>query len=381
MSTAAPYPMLSHHQQRMRRCQVALAAWLRRWGIYALTLALLLAAGASSPLAVVGAALGALVLPLLQAATPAALITPGGQLLLLAATLAYALVGALPVVLTRPLWWPTRWVMAERALPLCPQTLRQSDRRLLVWLVLPWQVLQWLGAAALLTNNPALADRHGALALLALAAAGAGAAGLGLGWMQLARRRALWRPDVALRGAASTPARPQAAAPHKLGWWQALLWLPLWRGVARRSAHALLVGGLATPALAAAPLAAPAATGWWLAALALAALSTTALLRARSSDELAALWQACRNLPLRRAQLERGRRWLTLAPALAATLLGAPTLLHVGARPALAASYLVMLLLGCTLESRPPPPDAGHHASRWLLCLALSVALASEVMP
>jgi hypothetical protein len=400
MSPPATTPIMSYHQQRMRRCRVALAAWLHRWGAYVVATGLLLAVGADSPLAVLGAAVGALVLPLFQAATPAAGGSADGQALLLMGTAAYALIGALPVVMTRPLWWPAGWAMAEHALPLAPQTLRQSDRRLLAWLVLPWQALLWLGAAALLANNPALADRHGALALLALAMAGAGAAVLGLCWMQRVRQRALRWPDTAaLRPAwprhAASPSLAALAGPpaaqaqrwlppprrHGLGWRHALLWLPLWRGLARRTAHALLVGGLATPALAAAPLAAPAATGWWLAALALVALGSTALLRARSRDELAALWQGCRSLPLAPAQLDRSRRRLTLAPALAATLLAAPTLLHVGARPLVALGYLAMLLLGCTLESRPPPPEPSHHASRWLLSLVLAIVLGSEAMP
>lgn len=375
----AAFPVLSYHQQRLLRCRRVLTAWLRRWGAYGLVLGLVLTVGTNAPLAVLAGALGALVLPLAHLAQ-AAVARPGldTALALLASTGACALLGALPVVLTRPLWWPARWAQAERALPLAPAVLRQSDRRLLAWLLLP-SLAPWAGALGLAWGNPALVNAAGGLALAALLVASLGAAALGLAWMQAVRRGA-WRPAAEAAATSAVPALSTRL--RRLSPVRALVWWPLWRGVARRTAHALLVGGLATPALAAAPLATPASlTGWWLAALAGVALASTAWLRARSRDELAPLWAACRALPLATAPLAAARRRLVLLPALAGLVVAGPVLARLGARPAWAGAYLLLLAGACWREAHPPPPDATHHASRWLLTLALAVCAGTEVMP
>ncbi len=58
-----------------------------------------------------------------------------------------------------------------------------------------------------------------------------------------------------------------------------------------------------------------------------------------------------------------------------------PLLWAQGAHPVPWLAFWTVLLCGPVLEARPPPRDAGHHAARVLLCLALAVALGSEVAP
>ena len=425
-------PAVSYHQQRLRHAGQRLLDWLRRWGAYLLAFALVWAVGADSPLALLGAALGALALPMLHAAqqlsaSPASWVLPAMTLL------GYTLAGLVPVLATRPLWWPQRWAQAEAALPLSAATLRDSDRRLLAWLLAPWLALQVGGLAALLLNNGRLLHQGVLPALLGLGMAGWASAELGLRHMRRVRQRgrapvrAAPRRTPATAGGAGTAGQArfgEASGPGlartistnsststnstarmpstnavvghanstvptlahgsllaRAPWRRTLLWWPLWRGVARRTGHALLATSIATPALAAAPMAAPGATGWWLAGLALCALGGTAWLRARSHEELAPLRAACKSLPIPPQQLARAARRLVLAPCALALPLAALTLTQVGPRPLVAVAYITWLAGSCLLESRPPPAEAQHHALRWLLCLVVAVSLGSEVLP
>jgi hypothetical protein len=340
---------------------VLLLRWVRRWAVFLATGLLLLAAGASSAWQIAATVLGALVAPLLLAGEHPALG------LALAAT--YALLCGLPVVATRPLWWPRRWAEAERALPLPPAVLLDSDRRLQRWLLGPPLALLWAGMGVLAWEQGRSQPAALAAAVLVLAVASGTAHWWTARWMHHLRRQQGVlhhdRPplpaqpaDAAARARLQRPGaatRPPFTAPalRRVAWPRALWWWPLWRGQARRTARGLVLACTATPALAAAPLAAPAATGWWLAALAGAVLVATAWLRSRTEVEFQSRWPRLCHLPIAPTRWRAAQRSLVLAP----------------------------LALAAALEALPPPADAGHHAARALLCLVLALALGSEVWP
>lgn len=395
-TASAPTPPLAplgYHTQRLRHAQVLLLRWGRRWAVFLATGLLLLAAGASSAWHIAATVLGALVAPLLVAGQHPA----WG----LALTGAYALLCGLPVVATRPLWWPRRWAEAERALPLPPAVLLDSDRRLQRWLLGPPLALLWAGMGVLAWEQGRSQPAALATAALALVVAGGTARWWTARWMHHLRRQqgVLHHDRPALPALPADPAarptlqRPTAAirAPHtapplrRVAWPRALWWWPLWRGQARRTARGLVLACTATPALAAAPLAAPATTGWWLAALAGAVLVATAWLRSRTEVEFQTRWPRLCHLPITPTRWRAAQRSLVLAPlALAAALALAatgPLLMAQGARLGPWLGYWAALAVGAALEALPPPADAGHHAARALLCLVLAVALGSEVWP
>lgn len=393
---ASPGVRLDYHRQRQLRCRRAVLAWLRRWGAYLGMAGVLLAAGSNSPGAVLAGALGALVLPLLHGVQ--AWSTGAGWTPLLLGLLGYTTALALPAALTRPLWWPAPWAQAECALPLSAADWRASDRRLLAWVMLPLPLLVACGAVLLgLAHPPLWAEGlAAALGLLVLCtAAAAWAVDRAIGHLR-ARRRGLAgmrQPPAHRRAGDGKPTghRPGSPAQAKLQAvpvlkavpaWRALLCWPLLRGKARRTAQGLLLGGLASPALAAGPLATGAAdAGLWMAALAALALGSASWLRSHSREELAGLWRALPALPLPAARLNRQRRTLCLLPMGAGLLVASPVLLHLGARPGLLLAWGATLALACWREAHPPPPAADQHAVRWLFSLVLTVVLGTELMP
>lgn len=361
---------------------------------------MVLVAGADSAWQIATTALGGLVAPLLHAA-----LLP---LQWLALTALYGVVCTLPVWATRPLWWPRRWAEAERALPVAPAELRASDHRMLGWLLLPVQGLLWAGMGVLAWERGRAAPGALAWAALALTLSGLAAVLMGAAWMQHLRRQQgvlhdtthpptqAW-PWAVFKHRASNgsglrptrharhPCHTHEALLHRTAWPVALLWWPLWRGQASRTARGLVLASAATPALAAAPLATPTATAWWLAALALVALAATAWLRARSEAELQTRWPQLCHLPIAPGRWRAARRGLVLAPVLLAftvgLLLTGPLLLTQSARPLVLLAYWSALLVGCWFEALTPPTDASQHAARAVLSLVLALALGSEVMP
>ena len=235
-TASSPWPPSRYHAVRMRHAHSLLLGFLRRWGVYLGVAAMVIGAGTNSPVAIVEGATVALALPLFESA----LRGPGWCL---AALLAYALAGALPVLLTRPLWWPRRWAEAERALPLDAAELRASDLRVQAWVMLPWQVLLAAGVASLCWRDPATLHAVRAQALAGWALTLPSAALLGNAWMRRVRQAA--RPRV---GAVAGSQRASAtglppALPRARHWLGPLLWWPLWRGPAQRSGQRLGAAG------------------------------------------------------------------------------------------------------------------------------------------
>lgn len=358
---------MDYHAMRMRHARSRLAAGLRRWGLWLVTVAALLVMGSNDPLALLAGLPVALALPLFSAAAQ-------GPWPLAGATLAYALAGVLPVWLARPLWWPARWAEAERALPLPAAVVRHSDRRCLRWGWLPLQGLLALGAALLWAIDPPPLHATRGLALAALALAALAAAVLA---RALLRR---WRAAAAPGHMSGAPAAmAQGVRAHHALW--SLLLRPLWRGPARRSGHALALLLAAAPLPALALMGWPAYSGWWLAAQALWALAGTGLLWQRLHDELAPLWAACAALPLP-APPQHAARALACAPAALGVAATLAVLLGVH-RPYLLplAGWLLGMVVIIWRASGAPTARADHDAAWTLLVLALVLAFGSQVLP
>ena len=356
---------LDYHAQRLRWCRAALRDFLRRWAAYVCVA--LLVFGVAAP--------GSLFLPLVRASDQGWWLLP--------MTALYGVLGMLPVVLTRPLWWPPQWADAERALPLAAHTLVASDRRVALWVMLPWQgmlvvgILLWLqqgGAAA-----PGMRGSCAAWAVSALVAW----AGSVL-WMQAVRARAGQRRGPAIDEAKRVGGVFSGPSIRPLTWTSALIVLPLLREPAQRTARALAVGVLSNIAGSIGVAVAGTAMGWALGALAAAALIATSLLRVRFDQELTPLYFASANLPIPPRRWYAARLLLLTLPVLVGLVCLAVVLLTHAApslRWPVLAAYAVVLALSCAWEATPTVPGQPfNHAPRWLLTLVLTVCIGSEVL-
>ena len=344
----------------MLRCKAVVSDFLRRWGIYLVAGAAIFGVGSNAPVGAMMGLAGVLVLPLAYAAHQGLWLVP--------MTVLYALLGLVPVALTRPLWWPRHWAAAERALPLAAGVVRRSDRALALWVMLPWQGVLLLGVAAVWWHEVPSREAHRGWMVVAWALSALGSLALSAMWMQVVRRfasmRSVTRP--ALRH--DTAASSVVSTIPVMTWVRALVLLPLWRGPARRSARTLAVGVLLAACCGLGALGWGRALGWPLAALALVALSATSMLRARVGEELEPIWRAATHLPLQPRDWVRVRRVLVSLPALSGLVLAVPGALRApGLRWPVLLIYLLVLGVGCVwdavcAESERP----SSRAARWL---------------
>jgi hypothetical protein len=363
-------------------CSVALRGWLGRWAVYALVAALVASAGAGldSAAATLAAVVAWAALPLVRGAAA------GGALALLA-TLGCAGIGLGLLVAMRQLIWPDTWREAERALPLSANDTACSDLPWIVLAAMPWATLQALGVGVWLVQRPAWLQGHEVAVLLAgVCAIGLTLAG-GVALQRLRRQggsRRLRRPGswVGIRDADAEP-RSNRCLHGSWLYWQVLFWWPMRRAVAPRfawhtgftlAASALLVGAAASR---------PAWATWWLALQALVTLAAVSRVRTLAALELQPLLLACMPLPLSPRGWGGRLDGLCAAPALigALGLAVCMALLAPGARGALLSAWWLWLVGGTWLALRLPLPSAQARAARWLLLLAVAVALSSEVLP
>jgi hypothetical protein len=362
-------PALTYGAMRMRWCQLALWAFVKRWAVYIVVAVALLGAGAAGFVTIVMGAAAWLVLPLFYAAAHGAWLLP--------ALLVQALLGAAAVWGMRHLLWPLPWAEAERTLPIAAADKWRSDLLIVLIALSPLLVLYAAGAVALLGQNPEWLRPFRLRAVLALLVASAASLLVGAGLLQRMRQ-----PVVARAGRVEAPVAAAAAGQARgVHWALALLWWPLWRGPARRSGQALMWGTLllCVPALAIA--ATHAGTSWWLAALALLALAVATRINHLAREELLPLLQAAAMLPLRPDVAERLRASLGLWPVLLGLMVTTATLTFEASwRPTVWAAFVVAVLVSAVVEvaSTPAAPDA--KAARWLFSLVVCVSLASEVM-
>lgn len=378
MPTASPLPpLLSYTPMRLRWCGQALRAWLMRWGLYALVLAAAFGGGVAGGAGAVGALAAWTVLPLCRAVAPG-LAAPWA----LPALAAQTLVGVLLLRAMRPLLWPVRWRMAERALPVTPTQLRRADLLLLALASLPWWLLQGLGAAVLFGHGPAWLQPARGLAATALGLAQVLALALAAWQLQQARRV----PGLARRPApAAVGPRGRLGPVRRIGWRRTLLWWPLWRGPAQALGRWWVGGVAGLGAVLALPGAAGHLASESLALWTVLAMAWLARAQVLSEGGLApGLAAAAASLPLHPRRLEHGRRALLLAPvwgtglALAGRVAGG--WLPAQGRPAVLVAWclgVAGLSWALCRPQRLAPMDA---AVRWLLGVVVLLALAMEVL-
>ena len=380
-SRAGAIPALGYHAMRMRWCRAALLAFMRRWGVYLVVGAMAAAAGSSGAVTSVRALCAWLVLPLFRATAEPLLVVP--------AVLLQAMLGGALVWGMRAMLWPFRWAAAERALPIARLDTVLSDAVVVALGLSPLVLLYAVGAQTWIARDPAWLHPVLLRALIALCVAVVVSLALGAGVLQFLRRAAPGRP----RGAPGRPAPAnEIGAPPRLGhaaaspalvdagWLRVLLWWPLWRGPARRSGRALFWGSVALCAPSIGLLVWESAASWWLAAYAVLALLVTTRLSGLAGSELIDLMHACEPLPLSPRRLRRGRELLALAPLPLSSLLMLACLPLAAVRPHVLAAYGLACFASCFVEVRSAPTDPAAKASRWLFCVALMLAFASEVM-
>ncbi len=370
--------LLSYGQIRLAWCQAALLGLLRRWGIYLTVGVLVLGGAGSSALALAAAS----VLPLLHAAQQ-------DPLTALFITLAYTLAGGGLVWGLAPLLWPRAWAEVERALPLAPGDQRLSDLATVLLGLTPLFAVYLAGAAIWWAKSPPwlLAVWARALGLLITAMALSVALGVAILW----RRRSLPVSATSQRRA-SDGAHGRSPTPGPRLWVvaRALLWLPLWRGRAHRSAHFLGLNLLTLWACASGLTLWPQHAAWWLAAFALLAQAFSTRSSSLLHSEREPLHAACAALPLSALWLSRSRQIVALAPLLSGLLALCLALAWACpfVQPEVLCAYAAVMLGGNVAlnataarnSASPRKEDAAARVTWWLVIAVLQIALASEVV-
>ncbi|CAN5188295.1 hypothetical protein BH11PSE10_BH11PSE10_12080 [soil metagenome] len=348
---------------RLAWSAAALLALLRRWAGFVLVVAAVLGIGYFV------AAIGWPALPVLWASSlpPAA----GLAVLTAHAGIATALSWALREALL-----PAHWLLAERALPLRPAQRSAAD---LAVVALAQGPLFLLYAGSLLSwrhVDPAWLRGHWPRGLLFMAGSVLLSLGAATGLLALRRRQ----------GHGSAPRSPtRTSARPKLRAWTALLVLPLWRGPARPVAFVLLLTVLVQLGLLAAVASGRADLRWCLAGYALFTLAGCSQAHARALRCYAPLIAAGAALPLAARAWPLRLRLLALTPV----MLSWPWLLAVllagpwgpsGLSVLIAPAYLLAAWLAPSLQLVAPSATAEARAARWLLALAVWVALATEIL-
>lgn len=353
----------TYRQVRRQNCLALLRAFVRRWGAYLAIAACI--AGIGAPAVAVWS-----VLPLFWSLGHSLWVAP--------ALLSYAAFGALLLWAARTLLWPRAWAEVEQALPVPRAQRIASDTEVVMLALLPLAALFGTGAAVLLAEDPAWLRPNRLPAVAALLFALAGAVVLAVVGLQHLRRAAVAAGTPRGDAVTGPPARPHAL--RRRHWWWALGWVPLSRGPARRTARAMLMGGTVLLAIAAAAVAWSGQARWGMAAFAALALVVVSRVNALSRLELAPLLVQSAHLPVMPATLERARAALALAPALVGLVgLGIATT-AVATRPLVWWAFVAASCLSWWVEVRMRPHDDAAKGARWLLSLALGVALGTEAV-
>ena len=270
-------------------------------------------------------------------------------------------------------------------MPLAAADLRRSDGVVVLLVMAPLFSLYALGATTLLINDPAwLRDvRWMAVGMLVVVVTAAKGVGLMLlhHWRRPARRAPTTNPAVAAVQASQERAligRPRMLTALSVN--KAMLLLPLVRGPARRAGLGMCGGGLVLCAPALGLWWAPQAAPWWLALFALLSLVVTTRVHTLARAELEPFWLDCSMLPVSLKRLRLWRALGVLSPLALGALLLIATLPASGVRWPVFAAYGLVVFLGSAWVVCSGPGHASSAASRWLFFLALSVALATEVM-
>ncbi|HEY1090873.1 MAG TPA: hypothetical protein VGE47_07275 [Burkholderiaceae bacterium] len=343
---------------RWRYSAGELAALARRWGAFIGVVAALLGSFAVQ-------AIGWPILPLLWACAEAPRLMP-------LVMLAHALPAALLAWGLREALLPRAWLQAERSLPLPRWQRHGADLLVIALAQAPLHALYLLSLLGWRYVRPAWMEGLWSLALLAWLGSALTGLLLALALLQLYRRPAR----------ATTVRHASALGRTRGGVWLALIVLPLWRGPARPVMLPLL---LALPCLLTLLLTAwcvPAQADWCLAGYALVAMWACSRAHASALRCYAPLMEASGTLPLaprawhsRLMALATIPVWLSW-PLLLALLLSGPWRLGTIAAPL----YLLAAALMPLVAIWAPQHKNEVRAARWLLCLIVWVALATECL-
>ena len=357
----------------------ALLAVLRRWAGF-----LVVGAGVLG----VGYFVSAIGWPALPVLWASSLTAPASWAVLIAhASIATVLAWRLREALL-----PAHWLLAERALPL---TVAQRTRADLAVVAMAQSPLLLLYAASLLSWRHV--DPHwlrgqwprglGFMAGSVVLSLASAVALLALRRRQgrVASREELDElEELEELDERRLPAGQQCKlqAKHRMRAWTALLALPLWRGPARPVAALIALTTAALVALLAGAAAGAVELRWALAGYALVALAGCSQTQAQALRCFAPLIEASRSLPLAAPGWALRLRGLAMLPVLLsgplllALLLSEPQRLS----PWIASAYLLAAGVAPLLQFIAPSLQAEARAARWLLALAVWVALATEIL-
>ncbi len=345
---------------RLAYCRGAVRSFQRR--LFASIVVCLAVAGIGGPALVAG-----VVLPLYWALAHGAWIW--------AALAGYAVAGGMLVAAIRPLLWNPQWAQAERALPIRARDTLESDIQVVLLAFLPVVALFAGGTAVVAMEAPEMFWPVWPAAIAAMCGALLGAALIGVALLQCLRRMSPIRDAQGRRAGAADEAVAEVS------WAAALVWTPLARGPARRTRRALALNTLMLLIPCFGTALASSDPAWWVAGYSLLSLVAVSRCSAIARQEFGALLPASFALPIDLAALRRVPPAIALVPGLFTMVALLPILLASSARHALVSTYATVTVAGWAVEAFIIPSDPAAKAARWLVTLALGVALASELTP
>jgi hypothetical protein len=283
----------------------------------------------------------------------------------------------LPVMLARTLWLPLHWGPAEAALPLPRPVVQASDRIMAMWMMLPWQLVLLLGSLMVLTQAGTSASQNTA-AIGTWVLSAAASFGMSLAWMRRTRGREAKKLS-ALQTRKTLTTSAQVIRPLRSTHWVTVFFvLALRRGPLHGCAYALILGSVLAIACGVSALLGAVDMGWSLSALGVVGLACAAFLRARCELELRPLMLVSQHLPLKARTLIHARTLLALLPVAMGLVIVLPGLLMATQQPGMVLLYASVLALSCIWEAlRFDKPS--HRAARWLLSLALMMAISFSI--
>lgn len=292
-----------------------------------------------------------------------------------AAVAGYAVAGGMLVAAIRPLLWNPKWAQAERALPIRARDTLQSDIQVVLLAFLPVLALFVGGTAVVAMEAPEVFWPVWPAAVVAMSGALLGAALIGVALLQCVRRTS---PSRDAKGRRAEAADGTVAT---VSWTAALVWTPLARGPARRTGRALALHTLILLIPCLGTALASSGPAWWVAGYSLLSLVAVSRCSAIARQEFGALLPAAFALPIDLAALRRVPPAIALVPGLFTMLALLPIVLASSGSHPLVSTYATVTVAGWAVEAFVIQSDPAAKAARWLVTLALGVALASELTP
>lgn len=354
---------LSYRAVRLRYCLFALKDFLRRWGTYLLLGACV--AGIGAPALAAWA-----VLPLFWSIVHPVWAT--------AVVLVYTVSGAALLHAMRPLLWRAAWSESERALPILRRDICLSDLQVVAIAMTPLALLYGAGTWVILEQDPGWLRPHKGTAVATLCLCLVSSAALAVAGLQWLRR-----PPGGHAGPNSALTRSVIAAPAglpRVRWATALLWAPLWRGPAKRTGRALVLGTFALAATALALSLWSNWAGWWMAGHAAMSLAVVTRANALSRLEIEPVLAECRPLPLSRRSMQLGRALTTLIPSVLGMAMLLAALTTVRLRPLVLCAFVAVCLVSWLIEALTASDDPATKGIRWIFSVVVLVALATETV-